>query len=157
MAQRRAARTTPAREPDPPAAPAEKPEVDPNMRLDPSGFITWRLGPTDYHLRPLKALEFMELDWRRMAGADDVLIALTEARNLPLGTKEEREARRAAMEEANAQNSEWILGWWELLFEHAEMDGRPFPREEAPAALFRPRSMMAVLAHLQGPPLPGGN
>lgn len=145
-------RATQRREPEPPAAP---PEVDPNMTLDPHGFITWKIGEQTFHLRPLKALEFMELDWLRTNGAEEVMEQLTAAVLLPKSTEEERGARQEAMEKANTANNEWVLGWWEMLFTHGEMNGAPFPRSDVPATIFQKGSMGKVLAHLQGPPLPG--
>lgn len=148
MAQRK------TRPPDPEQA--APPEVDRNMTMDPGGFITWVMGEQTFRLRPLKALEFMELDWLRTSGAETVVEQLVAATVLPKVTPEEQAARHEAMTAANVANTDWVLSWWEMLFKHAEMGGHPFPRDGAPATIFHKGSMGKVLAHLQGPPLPGG-
>lgn len=138
-----------------PAPPDKAPFIDPGFERTDTGHVTWKVGDTTYRLRPLLALEYIDLDGRRQDGAEQITNQLLQVRAMPSDTHEEREARRAAMAVATTANNEWVFSWWEQLFAFTETEGRPFPKAEAPASIFQAGSMMVMLGHLQGPHLPG--
>lgn len=180
--------------------PAQPPPPHPDFRPQLDGTLFWRMGDTDYALRPLTVGETQELDALRQYGGFDIMEklraaaslpalpisdqlradAIREANERPEGTDEEKQAKieafevaralpqstpeerdaasaekLAALKKANDENTEWLLGWYDRLFELAEKQQRPFPREHAPTWVLRSNTMLVVMGALEGPLPPG--
>lgn len=137
-------------------APTAEPKAPPERQdfvVDDDHTIRWDLGGTVYVLRPLTFGAYIELDRERRFGAQRILGKTLEAMELPANTAAEAEAKLQATEDAASMDTEWAVGWYELLFKHAA--GEAFPRDVAPGWIIRPNVMMKILDVLQGPPPPG--
>jgi hypothetical protein len=141
--------------------------------FQPDGTIRWRIGSTEYRLRPLEVGELIELDRSRREGAIDSTHAITRAAQMPEDgtlTAEEEAAKIAEIRAVNHADEDRRVAWLERLFELAEVHGKKLPVERVlddngavveirtpglPGWALRPGFANKALEHLQGPPPPG--
>lgn len=127
----------------------------PGFKMEDDGRIVWPMGGKTYVLEPITVEAYMDLDWIRQGGGAVVQRTLALANEMPNGSDEERTARTAALKDGYEARNEWLLGYYTKIFEYAEREQRPFPRQDAPAWLMRAGLMSSFAEHLQGPPPPG--
>lgn len=150
--------------------PPEAAQAFPGFQADPDGHIRWKMGSETYILRPLTAGERLEMDWRWSGGSMGVLNALKASVEEGSDTEGELDAeqRLASVRQGRDANNDWLFGWYERLFEIAEVDHKTFPvvrhkdeqgfvtfESPAQAWLFAPKLMGYILEQLVGPLPPG--